>query len=116
MWVLLMLPRLGEAKHASGHNRRSRHCQVGISGARRRREGNVLIRRQLKRRYVLAFFQKLSPCLVGYRGLCHVASFSAWTAPEPPYFGCLLAWREQAVVDISGEARPSEALISGIKS
>ena len=27
--------------------------------------GNVLIRRQLKRRYVLAFFQKLSPCLVG---------------------------------------------------
>ena len=28
-------------------------------------EGNVLIRRQLKRRYVLAFFEKLSPCLVG---------------------------------------------------
>jgi transposase len=28
-------------------------------------EGNVLIRRQLKRRSVLAFFQKLSPCLVG---------------------------------------------------
>ena len=27
-------------------------------------EGKVLIRRQLKRRYVLAFFQKLSPCLV----------------------------------------------------
>jgi transposase len=28
-------------------------------------EGNVIIRRQLKRRYVLAFFQKLSPCLIG---------------------------------------------------
>src|SRR6202158_4874692 len=28
-------------------------------------EGNVLTRRQLKRRYVLAFFQKLPPCLVG---------------------------------------------------
>src|SRR6188472_1594298 len=28
-------------------------------------EGNVLIRRKLKRRSVLAFFQKLSPCLVG---------------------------------------------------
>ena len=28
-------------------------------------EGNVLIRCQLKRRYVLAFFQKLLPCLVG---------------------------------------------------
>ena len=28
-------------------------------------EGNVLVRRQLKRRYVLAFFEKLPPCLVG---------------------------------------------------
>jgi transposase len=28
-------------------------------------EGNVIIRRQLKRRYVLAFFQKLPACLVG---------------------------------------------------
>src|SRR5215831_19274752 len=28
-------------------------------------EGNVLVRRRLKRRYVLAFFQKLLPCLVG---------------------------------------------------
>ena len=27
--------------------------------------GQVLIRRQLKRRYVLVFFQKLPPCLVG---------------------------------------------------
>jgi len=27
--------------------------------------GQVLVRRQLKRRYVLAFFQKLPPCLVG---------------------------------------------------
>jgi transposase len=28
-------------------------------------EGNIVIRRQVKRRYVLAFFQKLPPCLVG---------------------------------------------------
>jgi transposase len=28
-------------------------------------EGQVVIRRQLKRRYVLAFFQKIPPCLVG---------------------------------------------------
>jgi transposase len=28
-------------------------------------EDRVIIRRQLKRRYVLAFFQKLTPCLVG---------------------------------------------------
>src|SRR5512136_133418 len=27
--------------------------------------GRVVMRRQLKRRFVLAFFQKLSPCLVG---------------------------------------------------
>ena len=28
-------------------------------------EGQVIIRRQVKRRYVLAFFEKLAPCLVG---------------------------------------------------
>jgi transposase len=28
-------------------------------------QGEVIVRRQLKRRYVLAFFQKLPPCLVG---------------------------------------------------
>ena len=28
-------------------------------------DGNVILRRQLKRRYVLAFFQKRPPCLVG---------------------------------------------------
>jgi transposase len=28
-------------------------------------EGQVIIRRQLRRRYVLTFFQKLAPCLVG---------------------------------------------------
>jgi transposase len=28
-------------------------------------QGHVVVRRQLKRRYVLAFFQKLPPCLVG---------------------------------------------------
>jgi transposase len=27
--------------------------------------GNVIVRRQLKRRYVLPFFQRLPPCLVG---------------------------------------------------
>ena len=28
-------------------------------------DGDVVLRRQLKRRYVLVFFQKLPPCLVG---------------------------------------------------
>jgi transposase len=32
----------------------------GIDGA-----GRVVVRRQLKRRYVLTFFQKLPPCPVG---------------------------------------------------
>jgi hypothetical protein len=30
----------------------------------------VVVRRQLKRRYVLAFFEKLAPCLIWHRGLC----------------------------------------------
>src|SRR5258708_35169937 len=30
--------------------------------------GNVIIRRQLKRRYVLAVFQQLAPCVVGIEG------------------------------------------------
>ena len=33
--------------------------------------GQVVIRRQLKRRYVLAFFQKLPPCLVGIEPVPH---------------------------------------------
>src|SRR5512133_3975501 len=36
-------------------------CQVhGIDAG-----GQVVIRRQLKRRYVVGFFEKLSPCLIG---------------------------------------------------
>jgi len=33
--------------------------------------GQVVIRRKLKRRYVLAFFQKLPPCLVGIEAASH---------------------------------------------
>ena len=43
-------------------------------------EGNVLIRRQLKRRYVLAFFQKLPPCLVGIEAC---ASSHHWSTRTP---------------------------------
>jgi hypothetical protein len=46
------------------HNHRSRHCKVVFSVPRHRAEGGALIRRQLKPRYVLAFFQKL-PSLIG---------------------------------------------------
>jgi transposase len=41
--------------------------------------GEVVIRRQLKRRYVLAFFQKLPACLVGIEACAsshHFSSFS----------------------------------------
>ena len=64
MWVLLRPPQFGRAKHASDHDNRSRHRQVfqvhGVAA-----QGEVVIRRQLKRRYVLAFFQMLPLCLVG---------------------------------------------------
>src|SRR5437762_13127085 len=42
-------------------NRRNIAIQVHAVDA----AGQVLIRRQLKRRYMLAFFQRLPPCLVG---------------------------------------------------
>ena len=35
-------------------------------------EGQVVVRQRLARRRVLAFFEKLAPCLVGDRGLQHV--------------------------------------------
>ena len=65
MWALIRLPRFGGATYANGHDNRSGYREVSLSGPRRRRGGNVVIRRQLKRRYVMTFFRKLSPCLVG---------------------------------------------------
>ena len=34
-------------------------------------DGHVVVRRQLKRRYVLAFFEKLAPCLIGIEAARH---------------------------------------------
>ena len=65
MWALLRLPRFGGAIHANDHDNWPRYRQVGLSGSWRRCGCNIVIRRQVKRRYVLAFFQKLPPCLVG---------------------------------------------------
>jgi len=42
-------------------------------------DGQVVFRRQLKRRYVLAFFQKVPSCLVGME-MCDIASLVARTA------------------------------------
>ena len=38
--------------------------------------GNVIVRRQLKRRYVLPFFQRLPPCLIGIEACPSAYSFS----------------------------------------
>jgi transposase len=46
--------------------------------------GQVVMRRRLRRRYVLAFFQKLPPCLVGGSGPC--ASSNHWSR-EPQALG-----------------------------
>ncbi len=43
-------------------------------------DGKVVIRRQLKRRYVLAFFEKLQPCLVGIEAC---ASSHHWSRELP---------------------------------
>ena len=52
-------------------------------------QGKVIIRLQLKRRYVLAFFQKLPPCLVGIEAC---ASCHHWSrqlqAPGQRYASC----------------------------
>jgi transposase len=47
--------------------------------------GLVVIRRQLKRRYVLKFFEKLPPCLVGIEGLRLFASLVARAAGAWPH-------------------------------
>ena len=62
MWVLLRPPRFEEPKMQTittiGLDIAKSVFQVhGVDA-----EGNVILRRQLKRRYVLAFFQKLPPC------------------------------------------------------
>ena len=65
MWVLVRPPRFGGAKYASDHDTRSRYAKSVFQVHGIDAEGNVVVRRQLKRRYVLAFFQKLPPCLIG---------------------------------------------------
>src|SRR5271169_2256723 len=65
MWVLLRPPRFEEPKMQAittiGLDIAKSVFQVhGVDA-----EGNVILRRQLKRRYVLALFQKLPPRLIG---------------------------------------------------
>src|SRR5271168_3170713 len=53
MWALLRLPRFRGASHADDNDNRFRHRQVGFPGSWGC--GQVIVRRQLKRRYVLTF-------------------------------------------------------------
>ena len=60
-------------------------------------EGNVTLRRQLKRRYVLNFFQKLPPCLVGIEGASLVARApNTWSHCSPDAAGLREALCEAA--------------------
>jgi transposase len=68
MWVLLMLPRFGGAKHIA----KSVFQVHGVDA-----EGNVLIRRQLKRRYIPGILPEAAAMPSWYRGLCYVASLVA---------------------------------------
>ena len=43
--------------------------------------GQVIVRRQLKRRQVIAFFQKLPPCLVGIEAAPHLIIGRASSTP-----------------------------------
>jgi transposase len=48
-------------------------------------DGDVVLRRQLKRQYVLSFFQKLPPCLIGTRPvrrrIIGRVNFKRWVIP-----------------------------------
>ena len=55
-------------------------------------EGNVLLRRQLKRRYVLAFFEKLPPCLVGIEACASAHHWSRELQGARPHRSPDVAW------------------------
>jgi len=60
-------------------------------------QGQVAIRRQLKRRYVLAFLQKLTPCLVGIEACAsRMTQGGLWLAVRKPYYaGQQKSWRSK---------------------
>ena len=52
--------------------------------------GQVVVRRQLKRRAVLAFFQKLPPCLVGTNRMFAPVTASQMASASAASFFCRL--------------------------
>ena len=87
-----------EPSHANDHDNRSRHCQSplfqipGVCAM-----AKVVIRRQLKRRYVLAFFEKLQPCLVGIEACASSTPLVTRAAGTWPYRAVDAAGLRQAL-------------------
>ena len=89
-WECGMLLRLPRLERSVSHCIRSRAIGLdiaksvfqvhGVDAA-----GEVVIRRQLKRRSVLAFFQKLPRCLVGIEACASVAPLVARTPSTWPH-------------------------------
>src|ERR1039457_3349000 len=71
--------------------------------------GQVIVRRQLKRRYVLTFFQKLSPCLVGIEAC---ASSHHWSR-ELQALGHTVRLIPPASVKPSGKRRKTDGADAG---
>jgi hypothetical protein len=60
MWVLFRAPTIRRSHTCNGLDIAKSVSIHGVDAG-----GKVIVRRQLKRRYVLPFFQKLPPCLIG---------------------------------------------------
>jgi hypothetical protein len=67
IWVLLRAHDSEEATHADDYHDRSRYREVRFLGSWRRADGNVVLRRQLKRRYLVGSCSKSSliPMTIG---------------------------------------------------
>jgi hypothetical protein len=68
-------PRFGGATHAMVSTSPSLFQIHGVDAG-----GKVIVRRQLKRRYVLPFFQKLPPCLIGIEACARAARRAPFAA------------------------------------
>ena len=65
--------------------------------------GQVIIRRQLKRRYVLAFFEKLPPCLVGIEACASSHHWSRETQGAWPHSAADAAGLREALCQAAEE-------------
>jgi len=68
-------------------------------------ENRVIIRRQLKRRYVLAFFKKLPPCLVGIEACASSHHWSRGAQGARPHGAADAAGLREALRQAAEERR-----------